>query len=268
MADGVQGEQGSLLPAEDVAQRVALKVAANGIQYALYGDLTTETGASAADLLRFVQAVPAVVAPTLAGRGFYFVPLTMAAVRGGADVLVAPAYTTALAEGAICHRTAHVPAHADVPAHEGIFISARLLRDPFGLAFEFLINVAHLFAESNGVPDAFQTLAWKQATSDVRGETSQDAWEFRAEALPGAGAKAAGSPASSEKARAAYLEAAFSDALAIYMLSLALDFDYAELREREYPLLAPGALAERLRLMAELFPPNDDYTFSIRYRRR
>ena len=39
-------------------------------------------------------------------------------------------------------------------------------------------------------------------------------------------------------------------------------------REREYPLLAPAALAERLRLMAELFPPNEGYTFSIRYRRR
>ena len=37
---------------------------------------------------------------------------------------------------------------------------------------------------------------------------------------------------------------------------LALDFDYSELREREYPLLAPAALAARLRLVAELFPPN------------
>ena len=44
--------------------------------------------------------------------------------------------------------------------------------------------------------------------------------------------------------------------------------DYAELREREYPLLAPAALAERLRLMAQMFPPNDGFEFSIRYRRR
>ena len=50
-----------------------------------------------------------------------------------------------------------------------------------------------------------------------------------------------------------YIEAAFSDAVAIYMLSLAVDFDYSELREREYPLLAPQALAERLRLVARLF---------------
>ena len=65
-----------------------------------------------------------------------------------------------------------------------------------------------------------------------------------------------------------FLEAAFSDAVAIYQLSLAVDFDYSELREREYPLLAPQALADRLRLVARLFPPNPSYEFAIRYRRR
>jgi hypothetical protein len=54
----------------------------------------------------------------------------------------------------------------------------------------------------------------------------------------------------------------------MYLLSLALDFDYSELREREYPLLAPAALAARLRLVAELFPPNPGYEFVVRYRRR
>ena len=71
-----------------------------------------------------------------------------------------------------------------------------------------------------------------------------------------------------EKARNNFLEAAFSDAVAIYQLSLAVDFDYSELREREYPLLAPQALADRLRLVARLFPPNPTYEFAIRYRRR
>ena len=69
-------------------------------------------------------------------------------------------------------------------------------------------------------------------------------------------------------AREEFAEAAFADALAIYMLSLAVDFDYAELREREYPLLAPGALADRLKMMAGLFPAPEGYEFSIRYRRR
>jgi hypothetical protein len=71
-----------------------------------------------------------------------------------------------------------------------------------------------------------------------------------------------------EKARTSYYESAFADAIAIYMLSLTLDFDYTELREREYPLLAAPALAERLRHVSSLFPPNPGYDFEIRYRRR
>jgi hypothetical protein len=71
-----------------------------------------------------------------------------------------------------------------------------------------------------------------------------------------------------EKERALYLEAAFSDAVAIYLLSLALDFDYSELREREYPLLNPAALAARLRQVADLYPPNPTYEFAVRYRRK
>ena len=71
-----------------------------------------------------------------------------------------------------------------------------------------------------------------------------------------------------EKERGVYLESSFSDAVAIYLLSLALDFDYSELREREYPLLTPTALAARLRMVAEMFPPNAGYEFAVRYRRR
>jgi hypothetical protein len=71
-----------------------------------------------------------------------------------------------------------------------------------------------------------------------------------------------------DKERALYLEAAFSDAVAIYLLSLALDFDYNELREREYPLLSPAALAARLRIVADLYPPNAGYEFAVKYRRR
>jgi hypothetical protein len=98
----------------------------------------------------------------------------------------------------------------------------------------------------------------------VRGETSLDAWENRAAAMGAGDSKGR----IDEKAKTDYLEAAFSDAVAIYLLSLSVDFDYSELREREYPLLAPQALAERLRLAARLFPPNAEYEFAIRYRRR
>ena len=52
------------------------------------------------------------------------------------------------------------------------------------------------------------------------------------------------------------------------MLSLAVDFDYHDLREREYPLLAAPALAERLRRVAALFPTNPNYDFQILYRRK
>ena len=70
------------------------------------------------------------------------------------------------------------------------------------------------------------------------------------------------------KERGLYIEAAFSDAVAIYLLSLALDFDYSELREREYPLLSATALAARLRVVAEMYPPNPGYEFAVKYRRR
>lgn len=83
-------------------------------------------------------------------------------------------------------------------------------------------------------------------------------------ALQGASASAA----VDEKERQAFLESAFSDSLAIYLLSLVLDLDYSELRERDYPLLAPAALAERLRLVSELYPANAGYEFAVRYRRR
>ena len=98
----------------------------------------------------------------------------------------------------------------------------------------------------------------------MRGETSQDAWEARRRAQDSRN----GQKIIDERARTASIEAAFSDALAIYMLSLAVDFDYHDLREREYPLLAAPALAERLRHVASLFPPNSGYEFQILYRRK
>ena len=101
----------------------------------------------------------------------------------------------------------------------------------------------------------------------MRGETSQDAWESRGLALAGA-KEGTDALRVDEKARLRFVEAAFSDALAIYLLSLSVDFDYSELREREYRLLAPAALAARLKLVAEMFPANAGYEFALRYRRR
>ena len=284
MAESVTTVPALLLPATEVARTLTLRRAPNGVRFASFG----ETRIADLDLDRIVQAVPAAIAPALADRGFYFVPLTLAEAPGGKkqeETMIASAYTSELSEEAICHRNVGVAATADEPAHEGVFISARLLEDNFALAFEFYINVGHAFAAAAGIPEAFSALAWSQAVAGVRGETSQDAYEARTDAL--AGNKPAAAPPASrllrekrekptlaekpqydEKAKLEFLEAAFADALAIYQLSLAVDFDYSELREREYPLLAPAALAARLKLMAELFPPSAGYEFAIRYRRR
>jgi len=94
----------------------------------------------------------------------------------------------------------------------------------------------------------------------VRGETSLDAWESRK--------LATGNGADAEKFKNEYFAATFSDAISIYLLSLFIDVDYYDLRERDYPLLAPSPLAERLRKIAELFPPNPGFEFAVYYKRR
>ena len=275
MADGVtsmaESIQGGLVQATQVAKDAAVRNSPNGIRFAAFG----ETGLDDAELVRMVQAVPASVGAALTKKSYYFVPLTLAEGRtpeaghrsGNEATMISPVYTTELADLAICHRNVMLgPAESD---GEGVFISTRLLSDRFSLAFEFFINVGHAFVDEAGVSEGFAELAWNQAVADVRGETSQDAWESRSQAIGGGeNAMRDGKPRVDEKAKTDFLEAAFSDAVAIYLLSLSVDFDYSELREREYPLLAPQALAERLRMVAGLFPPNPDYEFAIRYRRR
>lgn len=253
---------GGLVPATEVASEAALRTSPNGLRYAAFAD----NGLEDAELARMVQAIPASMAPALSGKSYFFVPLAMAegrsveapGHRSAETAMISAAYTPELAEQAICHR------NVELPTGEGVFISSRLLTDRFSVAFEFFINVGHGFVNQAGIAEPFAELSWNQALADVRGETSQDAWEFRAAAL----SRSEGAVRIDERAKSDFLEAAFSDSIAIYLLSLALDFDYSELREREYPLLAPQALADRLRLIAKLFPPNPDYEFAIRYRRR
>src|SRR5215469_5025285 len=247
MASSAQLE---LWHAEKVATQTEVSTGANGIRFACWGD----TRISDADLERLVGAVPSSLAPALGRRAYYFVPL---AIADTGDILIAPGYTVDLGDRAVCHR------NATFGGTEAVFLSTRLVEDRFGLAFEFFINVAHNFVEAAGVPEGFGALAWSQAQAQVRGETSQDAGETRRRVQDNRN----GRPVD-ERARNVYIESAFSDALAIYMLSLAVDFDYHDLREREYPLLAAPALAERLRHVASLFPPNAGYEFQILYRRK
>jgi hypothetical protein len=237
--------------AEKVATQATVSEAPNGLHYAAWGD----THITDADLERLVGAVPAALAPALSRRAYYFVPL---AIADTGETMIAPGYTVELGDRAICHR------NASFGNTEAVFISSRLVEDRFGLAFEFFINVAHNFVETAGVPDSFASLVWSQAESGVRGETSQDAWETRRRAQD----SRSSSKGIDERSRNGFFESSFSDALAIYMLSLAVDFDYHDLREREYPLLAAPALAERLRHIASLFPTNPGYEFQVLYRRK
>jgi hypothetical protein len=275
MAEVAQME---LLPASLVAQQTPVRQSENRLSYAIFAD----THITEQELEPIVQAVPNAVAAALTRHAYYFVPLTIGETE---ETMVAPGYTIDLGDRAMCHR------NVQFDGADCIFISTRLMQDRFALAFEFFINVGHHFVEAAGVPQSFCDLAWSQALADVRGETSQDSYESRRRALDrgrneGPGARMAertfsrmDQPAAAatravekgridEKAKSSFFESAFSDALAIYMLSLTLDFNYTDLREREYPLLAAPALAERLRHVAALFPPNPGYDFQISYRHK
>ena len=234
-------------PPSEVVRQNPVTQAPNGICYAISGEVTV----SASDLERMVSAVPDAAAAALHHKAFYFVPLT---VNQGDETVIADRYDVALSDNAVCHR------NLDLGDSQCVFISTRLMDDKFSVAFEFFINVGHAIVERAGVSQAFADLVWKQVENNVRGETSLDAWESR---------KAANAPgADTEKHKNEYFAATFSDAISIYLLSLFIDVDYYDLRERDYPLLAPGAMAERLRKVAELFPPNPGYDFAIYYKRR
>jgi len=242
-----QATQAETRPAADVVRSVAVSQGPNGVCYAMAG----ETALAAHDLERMVAVVPRAIAAALDRKAYYFVPLT---VSRGDETLVAERYDVALSDQAVCHR------NLSLGDAQCVFISTRLMDDKFSVAFEFYINVGHAFVERAGVSEEFGELVWKQVMEGARGETSLDAYELRKLAT-------SASP-EAEKAKNDFFAATFSDAIAIYLLALCLDVDYYELREREYPLLAPNALGERLRKVNQLFPPNPGFDFNIFYRRR
>lgn len=233
-------------PAEVVRQSPVTQ-AANGVCYAVSGEIPV----SAHDLERMVAAVPSSAAAALQRKAYYFVPLT---VNQGDETVIADRYDVALSDNAVCHR------NLNLGDAQCVFISTRLMDDKFSVAFEFFINVGHAVVERAGVSQAFADLVWKQVEANVRGETSLDAWESRK--------LATGLGPDTEKHKNEYFAATFSDAISVYLLSLYLDVDYYDLRERDYPLLAPAAMAERLRKVAELFPANPGFEFAVYYKRR
>jgi hypothetical protein len=233
-------------PAE-VVRQTPVSQAPNGICYAFSGEITVAEN----DVQRMVAAVPDAAAAALKRKAYYFVPLT---VNQGDETVIADRYDVALSDNAVCHR------NLDLGDSQCVFISTRLMDDKFSVAFEFYINVGHAVVEKAGVSEAFADLVWKQVQNKARGETSLDAWESRK--------LATGSGPDTEKYKNEYLAASFSDAISIYLLSLFIDVDYYDLRERDYPLLAPTQMAERLKKVAELFPANPGFEFAIYYKRR
>src|SRR6201996_9297728 len=191
MAEGLQGVQTSgaarreeLVRAAQVAREVEVRLSANGVRFATFG----ETGVPAPDLDRMLEAVPSAIGAALGANTYYFVPLALResaepgepegfakkASQSPEHAMVARAWSDELGESAICHRNVELGS-----GHRGVFISTRLMGDRFALSFEFFINVAHAFVDAAGVPEKFAELVWQQATEGVRGETSLDAWESR-----------------------------------------------------------------------------------------
>ncbi len=234
-------------PPAEVVRLTPVSQAPNGVCYAVSGDVTI----SSVDLERMVATVPRAIATALQRKAYYFVPLT---VNQGDETVIADRYDVALSDNAVCHR------NLDLGDSQCVFISTRLMDDKFSVAFEFYINVGHALVERAGVSREFSDLVWKQVEGNVRGETSLDAWESRKLATT--------QGPETEKHKNEYFAATFSDAISIYLLSLFLDVDYYDLRERDYPLLAPAQMADRLRKVTELFPPNPGFEFSILYKRR
>jgi hypothetical protein len=230
-----------------VVRMTPVSQAGNGVCYAVAG----ENSVGSVDLERMIATVPTKIASALKRKAYYFVPL---AVSQGDEILIADRYDVALSDNAVCHR------NLNLGDSQCVFISTRLTDDKFSVAFEFYINVGHALVECAGVSQEFSELAWQQVEAGARGETSLDAWEARKLAT-------AGGP-DAERYKNEYFEATFSDTISIYLLSLYLDVDYYDLRERDYPLLAPSALAERLRKVAELFPANAGFEFAVLYKRR
>src|SRR6266480_6053421 len=231
-------------PPAEVVRVTPVSQAPNGICYAVSGEMTV----AETDLQRMVAAVPDSAAAALQRKAYYFVPLT---VNQGDETVIADRYDITLSDNAVCHR------NLTLGDSQCVFISTRLMDDKFSVAFEFYINVGHAFADHAGFSQVFADLVWHQAQDKVKGETSLDANELRkivTSAAPDA-----------EKARQEYFETTFADAIAIYLLSLYLDVDYYELRERDYPLLAPAALVERLRKVHELLPPPRGFGVNIVY---
>ena len=212
-----------------------------------------------------VQAVPIAIAGALAHKNYYFVPLALAT---GEEAK--PRWWRRPTRRSSAIRRSATAMSTTMARRE-----SSSLRDCWRqvcTGFRVLHQCWPCFVDVIGVPEVFDQLVWGQAIADIRGETSQDAWESRNLALGASGQteKVNGRPVVDERARNNLLKPHFPMQLRSISSRLSVDFDYSELREREYPLLAPQALADgcgwslgcflriRLRVCDSLPPPRVD----------
>jgi hypothetical protein len=248
---------------EELLRSSQVQTADNGVVYAAVdgewesndsdsGEVLSSRAAHE-NLARMVATVPRSLVPRLDRAATYFVPWLYKQRRSVAiDTHPAPAGET---RKELCH-------HVDVkPQGKLLLISLGFYaHDSYGLAMEFFDKVAYLATLEAESRDDFPQLLRQQLAADAKmGELTPDAWEWRqalAKAKPGA---------SENEAWENYRRAVETDTLGLYMASLFTDIFYEDLFEpdAEYPLLAPDAVYERVRMAERLYPANRGYSLQI-----
>src|SRR5947207_14139413 len=92
-----QAAQAITRPPAEVVRETPVSQAANGICYAVSGEMNIP----GVEVERMVSAVPKAVAAALERKAYYFVPLT---VNQGDKTVIATRYEIALSDSGVCHR--------------------------------------------------------------------------------------------------------------------------------------------------------------------
>ena len=221
--------------------------AANGICYAVSGEVT----APAADLERLVSTVPRTIAAALDRKAYYFVPLTL---NLGDETLIADRYDVQLSDSAICHR------NQTVGDSQCVFISTRLMEDSFAIAFEFFINIGHNFVDES---------ASRRSSPTWCGSRWRTGCAARPRWTPTSCAKL--QPPTGLRRRRRATNTCWrplptpSRCICCRCIWTWITRSCASATIRCSP---PDAMAERLRKINELFPPNPGFEFAVYHRRR
>ncbi len=260
----LESVQTGLTHAGNVVQESPLRESPNGVRFAQFG----ETNLVLADLERLVQAVPNSIASVLIDRAFYFVPLALAERSGDlpkgvsepSETLIAAAFSPEWSELAVCHRDVRLG------SREGIFISTRLLGEPLRPRLRVLHQRRPRLRRYRrhsrallraGLGAGARRRPWRNQPRCL----GQPHRRAPPPARPKARCRSTRRPSRSTSRPPSPTP---SPSTSSRSPSTSTTPNYAS---AEYPLLAPQPLAERLRLVARLFPPNSGYEFAIRYRR-